>query len=368
MENDEQKLIVLLGRYTFDEHTIKEIEDLLEHKIEWNKVLEYAISCKCIGLIYFNLIRLGLMVYIKPIIYYIFKYYYYGNKLKNIFLMEEKTRLLDAFRRNHIVVYPLKGARLLSEIYIDLGSRTMNDLDFLCKLEDRNIIDDVMREMGYRQGEFDWREYSIKKIERSKMIGWKINMNTLPTYLKIPPREKTQLEYIAIDFSYALNLKKDVSITKKIFENGLSDNMDSIDFLLHLCCHLYKEAEEDIWIEAAADVNLIKFCDIREFLIHNFSHTDDEVLSTIVLRAVDYGCWEDLYFALYFLLEIYNDDISEKIMGYIRGEGLELKATKYHKLDGSEAEREAFYKRLFAFKNMSTIENVVIKGEPYVEK
>lgn len=367
MKSEEKRLIILLGRYTFDESILKEIKKLLSHKLRWEKVLKYAINCKCVGLIYFNMRRFGLMVYIKPIIYNIFKYYYACNKCKNELFLEEKRNLIEIFEKKKVIVYPLKGARLLDEVYTDLGARALNDLDFLCDVEDRILIDSIMRKKGYEQGDFDWNSFSIKRMDRQKLIGWKINLNTIPIYLKKSVEENSIIDFFAVDFSYALDLKKDIRVTKKILNNGSANEMDPIDFLLHLCCHLYKEAEEIIWIKAAADLNLIKFCDIREFILYHFGSVQNEQLSRIINRAEEYNCWKELYFSLYFVEEIYHDNIIKELLRKMGSRHLVLKETRYLRLDNSEASKDAFYARLFAFENADVLDDSCTKGEDNVE-
>lgn len=368
MKSKEKRLIILLGRYTFDENVVKEIKELLSNELRWEKILEYAINCKCVGLVYFNIRRLGLMIYIKPIIYNIFKYYYQCNKYRNKMVLEEKRHLVKIFENEKVVLYPLKGARLLDEVYTDLGSRALNDLDFLCDLEDRVLIDNIMQKRGYEQGDFDWSSYLIKRMERQKLISWKINLNTIPIYLKKPEIDDPIIDFFAVDFSYALDLKKDISVTKKILSNGSNNEMDKIDFLLHLCCHLYKEAEEAIWIKAAADLNLIKFCDIREFVLYHFDSYQNEQLSMIITRAEEYNCWEELYFSLYFVEEIYHDNIIAEILEEMKTRHMVLNETRYFQLDNSEVAKEAFYERMFAFENADILDNSYRKGGDDVGK
>ncbi len=354
---NEKRLVVLLTRYEADEIVRHEAHRLIEDGVDWYKVFILALNNKVIGLVYYNLIRFGLMCKIKPILYNLMKYYYLCNARRNKYIISEKKRILNELNRNGVNVLSLKGGVLLERIYKDWGSRACNDLDFYCKLENIEQLGKILKGIGYKQGEIDWNQQKIVNFSRIKKMGWKVNMNTIPTYIrKIEDNE--YIDFLELDFSYSFDLRKDVSISKTVFDRSCNNEMDISDTIIYLCSHLYKEAENDIWIEAKADMNLIKFCDIREMVIC----LDKENVRYLVERALELNCAEAVYYCAYFLQIIYEEKMFEDLMVMFSHYGYELRETRYDKLDFSEDTRNRFWNRIFSFDN-----SVVLLDERFKE-
>ena len=94
----------------------------------------------------------------------------------------------------------------------------------------------------------------------------------------------------------------------EIIENRLHrDNniylMNSEDFFVHMCCHLYKEACNASWALLGNDLNIIKFCDIREFM---HSEITEEKWKVICEMAIKKGYQRAIYFAIYVGEQLYG--------------------------------------------------------------
>ena len=342
---NEEYVLVLLARYELSIKEIEKIKEKIEINFDWYKFFILALNNKIIGLAYFNLKRYKLLCRMKPIILHLMEYYYYCNKKRNVTIMQEKRKIVRAMQEKNIQVLSLKGGVLLDQVYCDYGSRTCNDLDFFCFLQDLKDIDQIVTELGYSQGEYDWNTEEINEFSRIKKLGWKMNLNTVPTYIKKIDNNDF-IDFLEIDFSYSFDLRKDVSIAESVFANSIGCEMNKIDFVVHLCSHLYKEAENDIWIEAKADLNLIKFCDIRESL-KKFTYKE---VDSLIKRSIELKCWDAVIYCSYYLSILYGEDYA-RIISKFKAMGYELAETKYDKLDYSKESKEHFWKRIFAYDN-----------------
>ena len=345
----EERTIVLLARYDLQDFEVNEVKQLLKDDFDWYKFFLLALHNKIIGLVFYNLKRYQLLCRMKPIIFYLMKYYYFGNKHRNQIVMKEKEAIINAMRKKSIPILCLKGGVLLDSVYTDYGSRVCNDLDFFCSLNDVEAIGQIVEGLGYIQGEYSWDTNTVTEFSRIKKLGWKMNMNTIPTYIK-KMESNDYIDFLELDFSYAFDLRKDISISSTVFENSRDYEMSKIDSIIYLCSHLYKEAENSIWIEAKSDLNLIKFCDIRE----SIKRIDSKDIDKLINRSIEIDCWEAVFYCAYYMTILYGDEYLGVINKY-KSQGLELTETKYDKLDFSEKNRKLFYKRLFAYDNSNDL-------------
>ena len=100
------------------------------------------------------------------------------------------------------------------------------------------------------------------------------------------------LKFFEVDINFSLDYKNG---NEKIISDMLSKvcikkekelsipTLDDIDFFIHLCAHLYKEATTLPWIEMHRDMTLYKYCDIYMLL----SEISDDQLIKIFERATN---------------------------------------------------------------------------------
>lgn len=352
--SNEQALTIMLSRITFSKSEIALIAQLMKQDINWVEFFNYALINKTVGLVYHNIVKHKLFPrWIKPTVLLMMRSFYNAMAVRNKILLESADEIQSKMNAHGIRVIPLKGITLLKEVYLFLGARSLNDLDFLCSYKDIKSIATIMNSIGYIEGEYDWNQKEIHPFSRKKKLLWKSKMNNLPTYIK--KNDNLNVEIIEVDFSISLDLKRNFEVMDKIFVKDMQNDISVDDFLLHLCCHLFKEAEGDIWIAAAADINLIKFCDIREYYICNRNQIFDERL---IDRSVELECSNALYYSMYYLHIIYNDDFSENILKLMNYKSLSIDKTRLSCLDFSDEEQARFYKRVFTYKNANNISDV----------
>lgn len=124
-----------------------------------------------------------------------------------------------------------------------------------------------------------------------------------------------RIQSFDVDFSYGFGFSETVDISEAVLSR--SDNfgpyrsLEKIDFLLHLCCHLYKEASNEAWAAIDLDINLIKFCDVREYILEKILYSDFE---SIGVRIRELGVEKAFHFAIYYVHYIYSDNIVSDMM------------------------------------------------------
>lgn len=308
----EQEIVILLSRVTFCEEVKERINSIVSQQLNWFEVYKYGLYHKTLALCISNLKKLVSKQLIMPkILQSTYMFILEGNK-HVVGIYEKEIQILrNELEKRGGICIPVKGGSLTKSIYIDQGTRYMGDADFLIKYEDINILDDVLKEMGFFQGKYDKKSGTITPISRAESIKWKMYMSHLPKYQKIvdSPYVSNRIEF---DFRFAL----DDTLNKEPV-NEIVDFFRMHHFfapsheLMHLCTHFYDEATHGDTIRAAKDLNLIKLCDIREFILRNKVEQvlDGTLTFSIKHRLEKQFYYNDGYEASY-IQQLNIDDIS----------------------------------------------------------
>ncbi|MCO6018457.1 hypothetical protein CKN86_01305 [Carnobacterium divergens] len=184
------------------------------------------------------------------------------------------TKLLKDVQCNYAF---LKGAYMTTSLY-DLGERNSNDIDILVAAEDVVCIQDKLLKHGFIQGKYDRERKKIVPASRERIIRQRMNYGQTVPLVKIHEDQPLEIDLnTSVDFKP--ELKKEVVkdlLSQKIsisIEDYYLNTLNLEDFLIHLCCHLYKEATTYDWVKRRKDLCLYKFSDINVFL-NNYSNTD----------------------------------------------------------------------------------------------
>lgn len=308
---DERELVVLMSRIVDIESCADRIEQLVLSKgINWNLVIQYLCKTKVCGLFWRNISLFGLQMAIPSNVRRILEFYYEGNCERNKILIEELNHLLDLFYSLNIKVAPLKGAVLLDRVYIDYGSRQLNDVDLLISKKDINSLNNAFKIAGYQQGNLviGKNGLEIKPLSRMDEIIWKTKMNNLSPYYKII--NSRWCKVVDVDCCFAYDYQLESSFVENIMDDLVErDNKFYIkkeDFFIHLCCHLFKEASNASWALLGTDLNLIKFCDVREFLLREI---DSDSWKIICQSALKNGYSKAIFFSIYYMEMIFGKTI-----------------------------------------------------------
>ena len=304
---NEQNLLILLSRITFTEKNKEHLSILLKKEINWYTVQKYAIKHKVLPLVFNNVTSMGCDKIMGPKCRQVAYFHYLGTKIRNETYMSEMENIKKAFKTNNIPFIPLKGGYLLPYMYKNLGIRIMNDVDCLISKKNVNVVRQIMNSIGYIEGEYDFSNNIINPASKVRKLLWKMKMNNLFPLLKIHTNDFVRCTRYDFSFSLDLSLNENpveaMLLRAEEYNNGYK--LSNSDFLIHLCCHLYKEATEAIWVFENDDLNLIKFCDAREFILKEIDQKTFEKVVEFVKQ--DINLEKALYYTLFYLREIYND-------------------------------------------------------------
>ena len=89
----------------------------------------------------------------------------------------------------------------------------------------------------------------------------------------------------------------------------------------------------------AKDLNLIKFCDIREYMLH---YVNEAEKNEAIRFSKDYCLEKSIYFAMYYLNLIYSDGYENQIM-----DNLNIQDKQFLNSFGEGKNDESFFKRNF---------------------
>lgn len=350
IDSKEKRLILLLCRLTFSEHEKNEIKELVSQKINWMKVYEYSISNKITTLVWNNLKDLNIQYNIPKYLKNILKFTEVGIEKQNRLYLHQVEDIINEFKTNNCVCVPVKGSFFIPNMYKDYRLRYMGDMDFLIRKRDIPTVYKVMEKKGYIQGQYIASQNTILPMSRKDNITWKLKMSHLYPFVK-----KIDSEYLGAfkcDFRFALDDSLDPEPINEMIKSYDGTILPAYRFI-HLCTHLYEEAKKEIYILLGKDINLIKFCDIREFVLKFMDENDFE---TVVDFASKYNLNNAIYFTLWYLNEIYHDGYEEKIMKHIQIDDTKFLYT-FGKTDEKQTQiwKKSFWDRLFSGYNLDEL-------------
>ncbi len=354
--SNEQELVILLSRITISDDDKMRIIDITSQSVNWFEVFKYGLYHKTLALCICNLKKLISKQLMPKILNSTYLFIVEGNKRVVDIYADEISVLISALAKRGIPCIPVKGGALTKSIYIDPGVRYMGDADFLIKYKDINALNEVLKELGFCQGKYNSLSGKIEPISRAESIKWKMYMSHLPKYQKIidSPYVNNRIEF---DFRFALDdsLNKE-PVNEMIEFYQMYHYFAPAHELMHLCTHFYDEAKHLDTIRAAKDLNLIKLCDIREFVLANGT---EQILEDTYFFAKKYNFEKQFYMTLYYLQLIYDDGYE---LSYMKKLGIEDDSFLHtYKSDANNEHNQFqkdFWKRLFSCGN----EDESVKG------
>lgn len=353
MENGmEKKIVLLLSSLDISKEQINLLSDLVEQNIDWFKVVRYAINNKVLMIVWHNLTNLKLSLYLPPYLRRMLNQIYLSTKKDNDLFFNEIEKIKMEFSNYGVSISLLKGAYLIPYIYKDYGIRSMNDIDCLVDYEHSEMISEIMTKLGYMNGIIDIDNLKIKPLTRKEEILWKTSMSNLPPFYKL--NNEHSLKYIKVDFSTKLDLNTSYDLTKDFLQHNKNSYLDAPFFFLHLCSHLYKEAVNDTYIKLHKDLNLVKFCDIRQFII---SMNKNDLLFAIKYAKKN-KLYKSVYYTLYYLNELYDDDYSYYMDLLEVDDDSFLKEYNIVGTTSISVWKKPFIERIFSDNNEDEIENM----------
>lgn len=354
----EKRLFILLNRVTFSLEDELEVKKLLDFNISWCELLKYAMYNKTTALVWYNLKRFKakhIPKYIKTIL----EFTYIGHKKQNEIYLQEIEKIKGELNQKGIWVAPVKGAMLLRDVYKDIGIRALGDVDFLIKKADQKELDKVIRKIGYIKGTYDSENKCVKPVDREEDIAWKLGSTNIFPYMKVV--ESDYMPFIKIDFRYALEYSLNDEPINEIMDYVINTGeMNCIHVLAHLLVHLFHESFTSRSVLYNKDINMIKFCDIREYFI---KHRDEINIEEFVCFVKKYNLEQAIYYGVYYLKMIYDDGYEDEILDKLLLDDLSFLNQYENHLNKEICEwKSGFFERMFSSDNMSELKEIVYEN------
>ncbi|KIL10968.1 nucleotidyltransferase domain-containing protein [Bacillus safensis] len=359
--SNEQRLLLLSSRIQLNEQEEESIRALLKDGIDMPKLIGLASRHKVLQLMTPHLIRLDDEKSMTTTYKFLLHYHYIGNRQKNVERFKEFNRLLQTFRNAKLKAVPLKGAILTPLVYKDYGLRMMSDLDFLIHPDDRKNASSLLKKEGFIIGKYDWAADQEIPIEREEEMMWRINAGNLYSHIKRSGEDFLKVH--RVDFSYDVELKKNYEATNALLDAAEEKPffqtdvylLQPLDFLIHLAFHLYKEATNVQYVYLHADLNLIKFCDVREYVM--FAEEQNQLdWHALQERAKELGAEKALFYTFTFLDLLYQTNYIDELKQLDMSDQSFLEAYGENDFGSSKIWKKSFIERFFSLDNRDELE------------
>src|ERR1051326_5918676 len=129
------QLLLCCARATMDPGHASLTQELLNERIDWQRLLRKARQHHVLPLLCKQLSALGVAMMPEPVLKQL-RTIFAANRRRNAFLAGELIRIVEIFERSGIPAIPFKGPALAVEAYGDLSLRQFGDLDIIVPKED----------------------------------------------------------------------------------------------------------------------------------------------------------------------------------------------------------------------------------------
>lgn len=264
----EWTVLELLARGIADEQerqTVREM--LLADSFHWGELLEQALRHKMLPMLAYCVTSADLRFDIPLTIYQHLESALSWNRYQIELYRRETARVAQELAGGGIPFVVTKGIAFESTLYGGLGTRSMNDIDFMIAPRDREAAMGVLQGLGYRQF-FEWA-----KDPRREEISSRLNPDHLPKLARGSDEPGTR--FINLDVANSLTWTKspfDVPV-----EQALKDPVEQpvpglpgvslpcfhpVYQFLFTVLHLFREAWLQKFVDFGIDVGLMKFGDV----------------------------------------------------------------------------------------------------------
>lgn len=295
----EWTILELLARGIINHSEQQMLRDLLlSDALNWGELLEQALRHKMLPMLAHHIISGGLRFDVPTNIYTHLESALEWNRWQIEVFRHETVRVAEALSGRGISFVVTKGMAFESTLYDALGTRYMNDIDFMIAPRDRDAVMDVMQELGFRTF-FDWA-----KDARREEISSRLNRDHLPKLAR--EIDQPGIRKINVDIANSLTWTKspfDVPVEAAL-ENPVKQAMPDMHGVTIPCfrpiyqflftvLHLFREAWLQKFVEFGTDVGLMKFGDVIRLIDRNQNELANAELMQIMqtYRVTDAVAW-----------------------------------------------------------------------------
>jgi hypothetical protein len=265
---------------------------LVAETLNWGELLEQALRHKMVPMLAHHIISNDLRFDVPTSIYLHLESALEWNRFQIEVYRREAVGVAQALAGRGIHFLVTKRFAFECTLYGGLGTRFMNDVDFMIAPLDRELVLSVMTELGFRT----FFEYA--KDARREEISSRLNPDHLPKLARTV--DEPGIKSIQIDVANSLTWAKspfDVSV-----EEALADRREqpvpglpgvtlpcfrpNYQFLFTVL-HLFREAWLQKFVDFGSDVGLMKFGDVIRLIDRDPKElTDGELLRIMETHKV----------------------------------------------------------------------------------
>lgn len=146
----EWRLLILGSRLELDEARARELQSIIEAgSVDWEALIRISSMHGTIGLLYRNIVALGLEASVPEGIMSRMKETYFAIAAYGMRQLAEFRLFGEAMNEAGVAIMILKGAYLAESLYRDPGLRPLSDIDIIVHEEDWPRIYPVLKEEGF---------------------------------------------------------------------------------------------------------------------------------------------------------------------------------------------------------------------------
>lgn len=149
---EELALTILLSNPILDEITLKRIEHILKHPIDWYTVFRMSLIEKTTFIIFKNLMQYHYLWLLPDSLGVVWNTSYVGNIKRNKQLLNFYYILQEELSHRKIIAVPSSGIMLLCSIYQEmLDVRLLHDIDFFTETNYLPDIDEILFGLNFKK-------------------------------------------------------------------------------------------------------------------------------------------------------------------------------------------------------------------------
>ena len=242
--SNENRLLLYCAQTSIPEDTLNKVKDIMSFSLNWEEILESALSQGIAPLLYNSLKKIRSSQFVPEKIMDKLKKAHYGNVARNMYHYEELKRILEAFHEKGVKVIVLKGAALDKIVYGDIGLRTFGDLDLLVKEENLAYAKKIMSDL----------EYVFTSGKMSEEWRKKKHFHLMP-YIQPDKNIVVEIHWHITGDSFHINIDEWWEMAKVIkIDNCQALILSPEDMLIHLCLHLFNHGYNNITLRGLCDI------------------------------------------------------------------------------------------------------------------
>ena len=332
-------------------------ELLLTETLDWGELLEQALRHKMLPMLAHHIISENLRFEVPTSIYQHLESVLEWNRWQIEVFRREAVRVAKRLASSGIHFVVTKGIAFESTLYSNLGTRYMNDIDFMIAPRDREVVLTTMQELGFRPF-FEWA-----KDARREEISSRLNRDHLPKLARNVDQPGVRL--INVDVANSLTWTKspfDVPVEEAL-ERRVEQPVPGMPGVslpcfrpwyqfLFTALHLFREAWLQKFVDFGNDVGLMKFGDVIRLIdCYRVELSDGELLRVMEThRVTDPVAWvlrrlDDTFHTHTLELLALENHGDEQLLasqlqssGYVRASGQSMRERLQSKARGSVRE------------------------------